>query len=400
MKRLLLLSLPVVLMLGCNQQKTTTETAVSTVPNRERARVAASSRAIDYTLEHRYEEGPADTLIQIGSRHYRLLMRAETDSTHPVAFTEAGGVVDPAGPLPIDSTTQANTARGYAGSYLFTLRDSAGRNTVFEQRVNKKAFYRAAPTDIVVLTPTDRPMYLGYSPGLHALVFVVPLYPGPGDYGFDATMLLDDRTGRVQHLGPAHSAVMGGLDCNPRLGPNGRAVLTCSELLRAGRPPLNLNSKPHAHLVAARFLADTAFLTVYEYGDYRAGPDGSFPQLVPPARSPAFNAFVRGLSGQVLAAFRADYADAFSYEVYQHFVPATASYYFYDNQAVTLFRRARPDSLLRLPLRRLPRFARPKHPTEIADTFETAERRFVLYIDTLNPRRLRYQPMKARPYVP
>jgi hypothetical protein len=385
---------------GCNQQKTTTETTVSTVPNRARTAPAAPPRAIDYTLEHRYAEGPADTLIRIGSRHYRLLLRAETDSTHPVAFTEAGGVADPAGPLPTDSAARANTARGYAGGYTFTLCDSTGRTTLFEQRIDKKAFYKAAPTDIVVVTPTDRPMYLGYSPGLRALVFVVPIYPGPGDYGFDATVLLDSRTGRLRHLGPAHSAVMGGLDCNPRLGPNGRAVLTCSELLRAGQPPLALNNKPHAQLIAARFLSDTTFLTVYEYGDYRPGPDGSYPQLVPPARPPAFNAFVRGLSGRVLASFRAGYADAFHYEVYRRFVPATASYYFYDDQAVTLFRRHRPDSLLRRPLRRLPRFASPKRPTEEADTLETAERRFVLFVDTLDPRRLRFQPLKANEYTP
>ena len=363
MKPFLLISLLAGLLSGCNQEKTPAETAASTVPDRERATPTALPRAIDYTLEHRYAESPADTLIRIGSRHYHLLLRAETDSTHPVAFTEAGGVVDPAGPPPTDSAARANTARGYAGGYTFTLRDSTGRKTIFTQRVDKKAFYKAAPTDIAVLTPTDRPMYLGYSPGLRALVFVVPIYPGPGDYGFDATVVLDGRTGRLQHLGPAHSAVMGGLDCNPRLGPNGRAVLTCSELLRAGRPALNLNNKPHAQLMAARFLSDTTFLTVYEYGDYRPGPDGSYPQLVtPPALRHAPNAFVRGLSGQVLASFRADYADAFSYEVYRRFVPATASYYFYGDQAVTLFRRARPDSLLRLPLRRLPRFVPPSAP--------------------------------------
>ena len=81
----------------------------------------ARPRAINYSLGQDFVESPADTLIQIGSKHYRLRLRAETDSTHAIDLTKDGRVVDPAGPLPTDSAARANLVRGYAGWYTFTL---------------------------------------------------------------------------------------------------------------------------------------------------------------------------------------------------------------------------------------------------------------------------------------
>jgi hypothetical protein len=396
MKKLLTLGLLATL-LGCHEQATT-ETPAAAVSPPPLPTPVARPRAFDYTLEHRFEESPADTLIQIGSRHYRLQLQAETDSTHAIDLTEDGRVVDPAGPLPTDSAARADLVRGYAGWYTFTLADSTGRHPIFKQKVNKKAFYQAAPLDIAVLTPTDRPMYLGYAAGLQALVFVVPIYPGPGDFGFEATLLLDATTGRVRHLGPAHSAVINGIDCNPRLAPNGRAVLTCSELLRAGRPTLNFNHRPHAQLIGARFLSDTTFLTVYEYGDERPGsdPDAEPERVVPPALRNAPNAFVYGLSGQVLASFHADWNNGFDFNIIRLFVPATRSYYFYTPDGVTLLRQARPDSAQTWSFRHLPRFKAPQWPTERADTLTYLgnDTRHVLYIDTIDPRRIRFQTLR------
>lgn len=201
--------------------------------------IAHPSDTTDYTRAHlAFRNLPTDTLIRIGSRRYHLLVQAQADSTQPIEYNSAA-IVGAAFAPPSD-TTHSGRIRGYAGTYTFTLRDSANHATLFRQLLHKPDFYRVAAREIVVVSEPDI-QYLGYSPALQALAFVVYLGIPASDVADRVTLLLDARTGRLKALRASGSATFGAADCDPQVSPSGRAVLTCAELLRANQPAISLN---------------------------------------------------------------------------------------------------------------------------------------------------------------
>ena len=361
----------------------------------------------DLTRPYDRRPGPRDSLIAIGARHYRLSVRVETDSTKPIYFGPASGVGE-AFAAPGDSARRAGQVRGYAETYTFTLRDSLARKVIFRRQLHKPDFYRAESRDVVTVMNMEPPGYLGYSAALDALVFVCYLGIPYSDVGSQATLLLD-RRGRVQRLSPGGSAFSDAADCDPRISPSGRAVLTCSEILRAGQPPLLLK-KPHALLRAARFLSDTTLLAVYEYGDYVArptspddeadnGPNVTAPMtnydfVTTPAQRRLPTAFVMSTSGHILRRFRLVPDMELASFLARAWMRGAGAYLLVEaNNKVVVVPKAHPENLLEISLKKLPRFHPPLRPHEQAFLTGSSFARLRFYVDTLNPREIRVEPL-------
>jgi hypothetical protein len=350
------------------------------------------------------EPGPADTLVAIGSRHYWLSVRVSTDSARALYYgpaVNAGGAFAARGDT---ASLAARRVRGYEETYTFTLRDSTHRKLVFRRQLHKPDFYPAAGRDIVTVMHLERPAYLGYSSSLDALVFACYLWVPSSDVGERATLLLDHR-GRLKTISPGGPVMWDdAIDCDPQLAPAGRAVLTCTELLRAGHPPLRL-AKPHAQLHAARFLNDSTLLTLYENGDYRptAGAAGSttdstvtaplvsYDFVASPAQRRLPTAFIVRTNGQVLRRFFLKPSGVATNEVPRIFVKPSRVYFLYEeNTKLVLVPKAHPESLTELPLQSLPKFKLPLRPHEKRFDINTDFSRLQLYVDTLHPQQVRY----------
>jgi hypothetical protein len=359
----------------------------------------------DLTRAYARQPGPRDSLIAIGTRHYRLSIRVETDSTKPIDFSNTG-IVGNAYASPSDSAQRAGMVRGYAETYTFTLRDSLGKTVIFRRQLHKPNFYQAAPRDIVTVTNLERPGYLGYSTALDALVFVCYLAIPYSDVGHQATLLLD-RQGRVRRLSPGGPAFSDAPDCDPRISPSGRAVLTCSEVLRAGQPPLSL-LKPHAQLRAARFLSDTTLLTIYEHGDYVERPSDPNDQtdngadvtapmtnyefVTTPAQRRLPTAFIVSTSGHILRRFRLVPDMELASFLARTWARSASVYLLVESgQKLVVVPKAHPEALFELPLKQLPKFHPPLRPHERAYSISSDFTRLRFYVDTLNPRAVRVQ---------
>ncbi|MBO2012783.1 hypothetical protein [Hymenobacter negativus] len=369
--------------------------------------VLPTADTADLTRAYNREPGPRDSLILVGSRHYRLSVRVETDSTKPIDFAPAGSVGG-AFAVPSDSARRAGVVRGYAETYTFTLRDSVGRKTIFRRQLHKPDFYKAAPRDIVTVTNMPPPSYLGYSTALDALVFGCYIGIPFSDVGHQATLLLD-RQGRVQGISPGGPAYSDAPDCDPRISPSGRAVLTCTEVLRASQPPLSL-LKPHAQLRAARFLNDTTLLVVHEYGDYversttpgsldaaEDGPDVTAPMsdydfVTTPAQRRLPTAQILSTSGRVLRQFRFVPDYELASDLARAWARAAGVYLFVEaGHKLVVVPKAHPEALFELPLKRLPKFRLPQRPHEQPYSVISGFTRLRFYVDTLNPRAVRMQ---------
>lgn len=359
------------------------------------------------TRPHDRAPGPRDSLIAIGTRHYRLSVRVETDSTKPLYFGPASGV-GAAFAAPGDSARRAGQVRGYSETYTFTLRDSLARKVIFRRQLHKPDFYKAASRDVLTVMNMAPPGYLGYSAPLDALVFVCYLGIPYSDVGSQATLLLD-RRGRVQRLSPGGPAFSDAPDCDPRISPSGRAVLTCSEILRVGQPPLSL-SKPHAQLRAARFLGDTTLLVLYEHGDYVARPAGPDSEadygsnvtapmtdvefVSTPAQRRRPTAFIMGTSGHVLRRLRLVPDMELASFLARAWVRGAGAYLLVEaDNKVVVVPKAHPENLFEIPLKKLPRFRLPLRPHEQGYSVVSGFVHLRFYVDTLNPRSLRVAPL-------
>ena len=408
-------SLSIFLLLsGCEPQHSTQASAerpVSTAPLAT-ADVAAKPAGpvrdtVDLMRAYDRRSGPRDSLIAIGARHYRLSVRVETDSTKPIYFGPASGVGG-AFAAPGDSARRAGQVRGFAETYTFTLRDSLARQLIFRRQLHKPDFYAVENRDVVTVMNMEPPGYLGYSAALDALVFVCYLGIPYSDVGSQATLLLD-RRGRVQRLSPGGAAFSDAPDCDPRISPSGRSVLTCSEVLRAGRPPLSLK-KPHAQLRAARFLSDTTLLVVYEYGDYVAlpasphdeadnGPNVTAPMtnydfVTTPAQRRLPTAFIMSTSGHILRRFRLVPDMELASFLARAWMRGAGAYLLVEaNNKVLVVPKAHPENLFEISLKKLHRFRPPLRPHEQAYAVASSFTRLRFYVDTLNPREMRVEPL-------
>jgi hypothetical protein len=351
----------------------------------------------------RQEPGPADTLIALGKRHYWLTVQVSTDSARALYAAPAGSV-GPAFAAPGDA---AGRVRGYAETYTFTLRDSARRAVLFRRRLHKPDFYGVAPRDLATVMHLERPSYLGYSASLDALIFACYLWVPASDVGERATLVLG-RNGRVQTISPGGSILWEAPDCDPQLAPDGRTVLTCSELLRPGQPALSLY-KPHAKLRAARFLNDSTLLVLYEYGDARprashegvadgidstvTAPMTEYEFVTTPAQRRLPTAFIMRTSGRVVRSFRLTTTGAAAAELPRAFVSAAGAYFCYDENTrhLVVLPKARPERLADLPLKTLAVFKPPRRAREKQVELRSDFTQLTLFVDTLHPQAVRYR---------
>ena len=350
------------------------------------------------------EPGPADTLIAIGSRHCWLSVRVSTDSTKALDYAPAMNA-GAAFAAPSDTTNPAaRRVRGYAETYTFTLRDSVRHQRLWQHRLHKPDFYAAAGREIATVMNLARPAYLGYSAALDALVFACYLWIPASDVGERATLLLD-RQGHLKRISPSGSSLWDdAIDCDPQLSPSGRAVLTCTELLRAGHPPLSLK-KPHAQLHVARFLNDSTLLTVYKNGDYQTqktsvasnndaivmAPMVSVDFITTPAQHRLPTAFIVRTDGRILRKFFLAPSGAATNFVPHTWVKTAHAYLLYEeNTKLVLVPKPAPEKLVELPLKNLSRFKPPLRLHEKLYTIETDFSHLKLYVDTLHPQQVRY----------
>jgi hypothetical protein len=334
-----------------------------------------------------------------------LSVQVSTDSTKALDYdpaVHACGAFAPAGDT---AALAARRVRGYAETYTFTLRDSLRQRRLWQRQLHKPDFYASAGRDIITVMNLQRPAYVGYSAALDALVFTCYLWVPASDVGERATLLLD-RQGRFKRL-VASGPIMwdDAIDCDPQLAPGGRAVLTCTELLRAGHPPLALK-KPHAQLHVARFLNDSTLLTVYENGDYQTplapaagnndanvtAPMVSADFRTTPAQRRLPTAFIVRTNGRVLRRFFLTPSGAATNVVPHSWVQPAGTYLLYEeNNKLVLVPKAAPEKLRELALQNLPKFKPPQRPHEKRYVIETDFSRLEMYVDTLHPQQIRYQ---------
>lgn len=399
-----LATVSLLLAVSCNQSQSPEKAAplkvdISKVTAPARPRLVRdttdASRAIQV-----YEEG-RDTSFLLGGQRYRLLLRAETDSTKPLV-TVSEGVVG--GAFADDTSTFGRTqrVRGYEGGQVITLLDPTGR-TVFRRRLRKQDFFPVASRDIVTVSDPERPRFVGYHGPSQALVFTLGIGIPASDVGQECVIVLG-LDGKVRRLAPSYSSNWTAPDCTPRLLADG-TVLTCQELFGPDGHRVSL-LKPKSELAAALVLSDSTLLTMYQYGEYRNRPTESSneplnvsadfydPEWVPDQRKRnAPNAFIINARGQVRQRFRyQSFGGPMGYSIPRRYVPTSHSYYLLDEErGLWLLDKLRPTFVREVPFRQMEQFRKPARPSEVRFNIETEVAAFTFYADTLHPEKVRYQ---------
>ncbi|MCC3156176.1 hypothetical protein LJ737_02950 [Hymenobacter sp. 15J16-1T3B] len=346
--------------------------------------------------EHGYQPGH-DTTFYIGQQRYRLLLRAETDSTKPlVAVTE--GIV---GPYYADDTTtfaRTHRVRGYAGGQTITLLDPAGRQ-VFRRQLRKADFYQVAGQDIATVSNPERPLFVGYHAPSQTLAFTVVVGIPDSDVWRTCVLTLG-LDGRVRSLSAGRWSGGEGPDCQAKLLADG-TLLDCEALRRPDGRTVQL-LKPQATLVAALLLSDSTLCTIYRYGQYReivnADSTRDYEWVVDRRRRNAPNAFVLNTRGQVRQQFRyAGYFDVLGYLVPRRYVWQTHSYYLLDEErGLHVLDKHNPASVAAVPFQQMQRFRQPQRPEEVRFVITTETATLAFYVDPAQPTRLRYQRIEPR----
>ena len=411
------LALPALLLLGaCESRQSTRSELPAGPPVVDTARaelVPTPSLPPDTTDASRTGFGifraGRDTTFYVGRQRYRLLLRAVTDSTEPLLAVTTGAV---GSFFAADSATYATTGqiRGYEGFQLITLLDSAGR-PVFRQRLRKADLFNVASPDIVTVSESQRPVFLGAHGPSRRLAFAIDTGIPYSDVAQRVVLLLG-FDGRRRQLFTSYRSNWGAPDCIPRLLPDG-TLLTCQELVPPAGPRVPL-TRPQAELVAAFPLTDTILFTAYRYGQYRpAKPTGSSQEAtadlpveegaatsagfvaeeewVPDAaRRRAPNAFVINTRGHIQQRFLyGGYESTMGYEVPRRYVWQTHTYYLLDGKRglVTLDTHP-PAAVTAIAFRQMQPFRKPRKPTEICFTLG---QQYVIYLDPQQPGRLRHE---------
>ena len=324
-----------------------------------------------------------DTALVINGQPYRLKVQAETDSTERLKITYQ------------PYAGHFEQARGYQGRFTFALHDASGRQ-VFRRQLRKADFFKSAGGDIVTESEALLPELLAYSAPFGALVFTLDFMVPDSDVGSQVVLLLD-LSGRVLRLSDGRSPGSGP-DCDPALTPDGRALLTGTELLRPHQPPLRL-TRPDADLAGAFLLSDTTLLVVYAPGKShliqgRGEPD-TYGRTPSPQQLRAPNAYVRHTrSGRVLSRFRyGGFYEELGYSIPRHYLPGTATHYLLDEKrGLRLVPQARPTQPTEVRFAAMARYTPPQKPSEVRFELQSAGMGFAFYVDTTSRvPRIRYQ---------
>lgn len=347
-----------------------------------------------------------DTAFSVGRQRYRLLLRAETDSTKPLTVVSEGIVGEA---FADDSSTFAQTrrVRGYEGRQLITLLDAAGR-PVFRRQLRKQDFFAVASPDVVTVSEPAAPRFLGYHAASQTLAFALMIGIPYSDVAQQVVISLG-FDGTVRRLATSYLSNWEAPDCEPRLLPDG-TVLTCEELLPPSGKPVRL-LKPTSELVAAFPLSDSTLLTAYQYGEYR--PESTIAEsssqssvsaafndpewVADPRKRNADNAFIINQQGRVLQQFRyAGYGGVIGYKVPRRYVWQTHTYYLLDEKrGLYLLDKHKQKAVTEVRFQQMQRFRKPQQPGEIRFVITTETAAFAFYIDSKQPTQLRYERLKV-----
>lgn len=350
-----------------------------------------------------------DTTFYLGKQRYRLLLRAEIDSTKPLT-AESEGITG--GAFAEDTSTFAATRRvlGYDGGPVITLLDSAGRR-VFRRRLRKADFYGVASRDIVTVSKPERPKFIGGHAPSKTLAFTLDIGIPYSDVWQKCVLVLD-LDGRVRRIASSYDSNWESPDCEPRLLPDG-TVLTCQALVQPTGRIVKLQ-KPKAQIVAAFTLTDSTLLVVHQYGEYQQRARSKEAEAVDmqitagfseidwvedPRMRNAPNAFVINTKDNVLNKFRFDGNGGVIFnQVARHYVWQTHSYYLLDDKKHILYQldKYNPAAITELPFRQMERYRRPQRPTEVRFTLaeEASPYFYAFYLDPAQPTKLRYEQIK------
>ena len=393
MRRLLPVGLVAVALAGCDQKAYLTErrnppVAVVAEPGAVPAPVASSAAPVPSAPQKApvYRPGwapPArlDTAVVFNGQPYRLRIEAETDSTERLKTTYQ--------PYP----GHTEVARGYQGHFTVTLHDHDGQ-ALFRRRLRKADFYKAAGQDIVTESEAYRPELLAYSPAFGAMVFTLDFMVPDSDVGAQVILMLD-LNGRVLRISDGRDPG-GGPDADPALTPDGRALLTGSELLRPGQPPLRLH-RADADLAGAFLLSDTAVVAIYAPGRshliHRPGEPDTYGRIPTRQQLSAPNAFVRHIrTGRVLTRFRyGGYYEELGFTIPRAYV-AGIHYLLDEQRGLRVLPAAAPARTSELRFAAMPRYVAPQRRSEVRFELQSAGSGFAFYVDTTSQQpRIRYQ---------
>ena len=312
-----------------------------------------------------------DTAVVFNGQPYRLRIEAETDSTDRLKTTYEA------------YPGHHEVARGYQGHFTFTLHDHDGQ-ALFRRRLRKSDFYKTAGQDIVTESEAYRPELLAYSRAFGAMIFTLDFMVPDSDVGAQVILMLD-LAGRVVRISDGRDPG-GGPDCDPALTPDGRALLTGSELLRPGQPPLRLH-RPDADLVGAFLLTDTTVLAVYAPGRthliHAPGAPETYGRTPSVQQKAAPNALVRHIrTGKVLIRFRyGGYYEELGFTIPRAYAGGT--HYLLDEQrGLRLLPAAAPARTSEVRFAAMPRFVPPQRRQEVRFELQSASNGFAFYVDT------------------
>ncbi|QJX46742.1 hypothetical protein HMJ29_07235 [Hymenobacter taeanensis] len=349
-----------------------------------------------------------DTTFHLGKQRYRLLLRAETDSTKPLT-AESEGITG--GAFAEDTSTFATTrrVRGYEGGQVITLLDSVGRR-VFQRRLRKAEFYGVAGRDIVTVSEPNRPKFIGGHTPSQTLAFTLDIGIPYSDVWQKCVLVLG-LDGRVRRIVNSYESNWDSPDCEPRMLPNG-TVLTCQGLVQPTGRLISLR-KPKAQIVAAFMLTDSTLLVVHRYGEYQprarnteaeaadmpvSAGFGETDWVEDPRMRSAPNSFVINTEGKVLNKFRFDGTGGVMFnQVPRHYAWQLHSYYLLDEKrGLYWLDKHNPTALQEIPFRQMERFRLPQRPAETRFMIESevSSVSYVFYLDPAQPTKLRYQRIK------
>ncbi|SFQ57946.1 hypothetical protein [Hymenobacter arizonensis] len=354
-------------------QNTLAEAAAAAPIAQPRSLAFADTAAPYTTLPSFYDSVKASPQVRINGTLYRLQTTARTDSTRPLRYTDPTMASQDG---PGTDSTQSNTITGFEGTYTFRLLRPDGK-TQFVKKLRKSDFAAEVGKDMVVDATTMLPVFSGYLPAFNALAFELGFYPEGSDAGGEALLLLNATTGQVIHKQMARWN--SGCNSAAVLSPNGRTLLTSTEILQANGRATPIDNKSGRSVGGTLLVNDQTVLVAYAPGyDNR----GNQVEIKGP------NAELMDLNGRKLASFALESINGgLGTQMFSKYVRQTRSHYLFDeaNNKLGIISADNPVPARLLKLSEIPVYRAPQHPTEVRIHFETESgTRAAFYIDTVS----------------